>query len=332
MKVSIVMAVCNGEAYLQETIDSILSQTYPNLEIIIVNDGSTDATPTILQRIKGDWVKIIHLEANQGAANALNIGINLAEGAWIAIHDADDLSLPHRIEAQVSYVLANPEVVAVGSLVECFGENLSQAELVKIKKREKYLNSLVTREQVEAELAKGVVITHSTLFMSKEAFLKAGEYNSNFKIAYDYDLFLRLIALGPLENVPQMLCRYRVRSNSLCHANMDKTQQEFLIIASRYIGENFFAKKKNRPRVVVCGTKLGCHVFQNLMNRQQHLKVQGNVVGYDRKEIKKACDLLKRGNIEAIIVLTDALFYLKIKRYLQYRNLKVNKDFFILMV
>ncbi|MEH7375151.1 glycosyltransferase family 2 protein [Neobacillus drentensis] len=119
MKVALVMAIYNGEEYLQETIDSILSQTYQPLEIIFVNDGSTDSTSKILDAIDDPRVKIIHLEGNKGVANGLNVGISQTEAEWIAIHDADDLSLPQRIEEQVNNIKANPHVVAVASFIEC---------------------------------------------------------------------------------------------------------------------------------------------------------------------------------------------------------------------
>ena len=126
MKVALVMAVYNGEEYVQETIKSILSQTYQHLEIVIVNDGSTDSTSKILDAIIDRRVKIIHLEVNKGVANGLNVGIGQTEAEWIAIHDADDLSLPRRIEEQVDYIQAHPYVVAVGSFIQCIaGGNLS---------------------------------------------------------------------------------------------------------------------------------------------------------------------------------------------------------------
>jgi glycosyltransferase involved in cell wall biosynthesis len=84
MKVSLVMGVYNGERFLNETLDSILAQTYSNLEIIIVDDGSTDSTAEILNSIKDERLRIIHLDKNRGVANALNVAISQAKGDWIS--------------------------------------------------------------------------------------------------------------------------------------------------------------------------------------------------------------------------------------------------------
>ena len=84
MLVSVVMAVYNGEKFLQKAIDSILAQSYQEIEVIVVNDGSIDTTKKILDQVEDERVRIIHLERNQGAANALNIAIDNAMGQWIA--------------------------------------------------------------------------------------------------------------------------------------------------------------------------------------------------------------------------------------------------------
>ena len=117
MDVSVVMAVHNGQEYLREAVESVLLQTYTDLELIIVNDASTDKTGEILERINDERVKVIHLAENRGAAAALNLGIEQAKGDWIAIHDADDISYPHRIERQMRYLQDRPGTVAVGSFI-----------------------------------------------------------------------------------------------------------------------------------------------------------------------------------------------------------------------
>ena len=108
MLVSVVMAVYNGEKFLQKAIDSILAQSYQEIEVIVVNDGSIDTTKKILDQVEDERVRIIHLERNQGAANALNIAIDNAMGQWIAIHDADDISYSNRILEQVRFLRKIP--------------------------------------------------------------------------------------------------------------------------------------------------------------------------------------------------------------------------------
>lgn len=103
--VSIIMPVYNGEMYLEQAIDSILKQTYPHIEIIIVDDGSTDATPDIVKRYKS--IKYFR-QSNQGPSAARNAGVRLSSGKYIAMMDADDLSTPTRIEEKVNFLEKNP--------------------------------------------------------------------------------------------------------------------------------------------------------------------------------------------------------------------------------
>ena len=121
--VSIVVPVYNAQNYLHETIESVLLQTYEKFELIIVNDGSTDNSEKIVRQFqKKDKRIILRNFKNSGIASALNNGIQIAKGKYIARLDADDISLPHRIKKQVEFMEANPSVDVCGSWVEIFGE------------------------------------------------------------------------------------------------------------------------------------------------------------------------------------------------------------------
>ena len=114
--VSVIIPAYNANGFLSDAINSILNQTYKNLEIIIVDDGSTDETPKILKIFakKDQRIKIIRNKRNLNIANSLNIGIKSAKGNYIARMDADDISLPHRIKNQMNYLHKHPEIVILG--------------------------------------------------------------------------------------------------------------------------------------------------------------------------------------------------------------------------
>ena len=331
MKVSLVMSVYNGEEYLQETIDSILAQKYPDLEIIIVNNGSTDSTAKILNEINDERVKIIHLYMNQGVANGLNTAISHAEGDWIAIHDADDISLPNRIEEQVAYIQANPHVVAVGSFIQCIaGNNISHSKIEHMKNLQRYKNSIITWEQIKTDLFKGCPITHGSLLMSKEAYLKAGRYNTQYKIASDYDLFTHLSAIGPIENIPKVLYKYRISSNSLSNSNVFETSNEFLLASTKYIRNYCFSQKENAPSIIVFGSKKGCETFKELMYTENNFNVHKMMFRYRKEELAKAYIDYKEGKFDAFVILTSASEDKNLLKFLKEKGLKQNSDFFTL--
>ena len=116
-KVSVIMSVYNGEKYLKEAINSILNQTFKDYEFIIVNDASTDKSIKILEEYakKDNRIGLIHNEKNIGLTRSLNKAIKSANGAYIARQDADDISLPPRLEEEVNFLDKHPTVGLVGS-------------------------------------------------------------------------------------------------------------------------------------------------------------------------------------------------------------------------
>jgi glycosyltransferase involved in cell wall biosynthesis len=129
-QVSVVMPALNAEKYIAEAIDSILSQTFSDFELIIVNDGSTDATAEILESYRPSDARIrVYCQENAGGASAMNLGCEVAQGRYIARMDADDISLPQRLAWQVSYLDEHPRVGVCGTWVRTFGH--SKQKLVR---------------------------------------------------------------------------------------------------------------------------------------------------------------------------------------------------------
>jgi len=108
------MSVFNGERYLREAIDSILQQTFVDFEFIIIDDGSTDSSASIMSSYADRRIRVIR-QKNRGLSAALNVGLKAAEGRYIARMDADDVSLPHRFGRQYLFLETHPQCVAVGS-------------------------------------------------------------------------------------------------------------------------------------------------------------------------------------------------------------------------
>jgi len=119
-KVSVIMPVYNTETYVAQAIESILAQTFTDFEFIIVDDGSTDRTPAILDAFSrsDNRVRIIHNPVNRGPAACRNIGLNNSSGEYIALMDADDISKPERLAKQSAYLHNHPDVFVLGSSVQ----------------------------------------------------------------------------------------------------------------------------------------------------------------------------------------------------------------------
>src|SRR5579872_3719033 len=121
--ISVLMPTYNGERFLRPAIESILNQTFPNFELIIIDDGSTDNTPHILWEFKDTRLTVLTNQQNLGIAAATNRGLAAARGEYIALQDHDDISLPHRLQTQLDFLNTHPEIALVGSAAELIDEN-----------------------------------------------------------------------------------------------------------------------------------------------------------------------------------------------------------------
>ena len=122
-KISVIMPAYNAEKYIKEAIDSILSQTFQDFELIVLNDCSKDSTEQIILSYTDDRVVYLKNEVNMGVAATLNRGLAVAGGEYIARMDADDISHPERFRKQARYLDAHPEVAVLGSNLECFNDD-----------------------------------------------------------------------------------------------------------------------------------------------------------------------------------------------------------------
>jgi glycosyltransferase involved in cell wall biosynthesis len=325
MFISVVMAVYNGERYLQSAINSILGQTYKTFELIIVNDGSIDQTKEILDTISDTRVKIIHLMKNGGAANALNIGVENAKGKWIAIHDADDISEPTRLEEQVDYLLSHPESIGIGSLIKCFFGNTHVRETM-IHNEEEYYNKLFDDQKVYDNRLCTCYLCHGSVIFSKDLFSKIGGYNPKYKICYDYDLWLRMFDNKVIQKLPSKLYNYRITTDSLGKSSTDQTCYELQTIVTDYIYQTLKSTLKREPVFVVVGTKKGCQLFKETIQVEQNLNVT-DYFYYRRK--KKSLEQMIHNQVDAILLLNDKYSNRVLKSLLR-MGLSLNENVFVI--
>jgi glycosyltransferase involved in cell wall biosynthesis len=207
--VSVIMSVYNGEQYLQAAVDSVLAQTFTDFEFIIINDGSTDKSAQILQQIKDPRVKLI-TQPNQGLVASLNTAIALAKAPLIARMDADDLSLPTRLERQVRFLTDNVDHVIVGSnliFIDEAGNDLYESPM------------LLQDAEMKLELLVRNPFGHGSVTYRSAAVKQAGLYDPGAWPAEDTDLWRRLGKLGKFANINEYLYKYRMNEAGISRSN-----------------------------------------------------------------------------------------------------------------
>jgi len=198
--VSIVIPVHNGEKYIKESIDSCLAQTYSNIEILVVDDKSTDSTLEILKGY-GEKITVLPVEKQNGLGNVINIGIRASKGKYIARMDADDIMYPDRIEKQVEYLENNPSCVAVGGQIDIINENSDITGHREYAQNDKDLKKNRFLFQPFA---------HPAVTLRKSTLEEIGLYPEDMWKVEDVKLFLILSTKGEFANLPDTVLKYRM--------------------------------------------------------------------------------------------------------------------------
>jgi glycosyltransferase involved in cell wall biosynthesis len=202
-RISVVMGVHNGARFLSESLASLTAQTEPSWEAVIVDDASTDATPALLADAarREARLRVITREQNAGLTAALGEALAFARGAYVARHDADDVSLPRRFEIEATYLDRNPNVGIVGSayeIVDVEGAPLSVSRPATAPSR------------LRRQLRRRNPLAHGSLMMRADVLKQVGGYRAEFRMAQDYDLLRRVADRFDVASVPEVLYRLRL--------------------------------------------------------------------------------------------------------------------------
>lgn len=215
--VTVLMTAYNAEKFIDKAIASIIYQTYKNLEIIIVDDGSTDNTPKIIEYFKNldQRIRVIRLKKNKGPSLASNIGLKIAKGEYIARLDADDIALPDRIEKQVKFLLKNPEVAVVG------GQCILINEKDRVIGEKKFP---LRHNEIYKALFNINPIQHPSCLINRKLLPNEIVYHKNhYVLAHDLELIFELRQFGKLANLDEKVIYYRQYPNSLSLRNPKET-------------------------------------------------------------------------------------------------------------
>ncbi|KHO47138.1 MAG: hypothetical protein QJ16_C0007G0037 [archaeon GW2011_AR1] len=205
-EISVVLPAYNGEKYLNESIQSILNQTFNNFEFIIINDGSIDNTLEIIKKYKKKDKRILLIDnkKNRGASESLNSGFKIAKGKYIACFCADDISHPKRLELEFNYLETHSSIFLVGSSGVYINEKGKE-----IRRFRKYDNYKI----ISWRLRKSCSILFPSIMFRNEGVVSI---DKNFSPADDYNLYFELLKKGKnLTNISPFLVKIRVHKESL---------------------------------------------------------------------------------------------------------------------
>lgn len=204
--VSVVMPVYGVERYIGAAVRSVLAQSLPAFELIVVDDCTPDGSIEVVQSFADPRVRIVRHERNQGLAAARNTGIAQARGRFVALLDSDDVSPPERLALQVELLDREPTLVGAGGAMQCMDP-------------EGHLYGRVHQAETRASRVPATLLLRNCFFVSSMMFRRSVfgslRYRTDFRMAEDYEFMVRASRLGRLRNLSQVLLHYRVHPASL---------------------------------------------------------------------------------------------------------------------
>ena len=206
--VSVLMGIWNGAPHVREAIESVLSQTMADLELIVVDDESTDATPAILGTFRDPRLQIVR-RARGGLTSALNVALRLSRAPLVARLDADDLALPERLERQLAFLSTHPDVGLVGTAAREVDASGREVAVVRPPADDAGIRRALIRRNP---------FVHSSVVMRRDAVEQAGGYDEAFPVAQDYDLWMRMSRVTRMANLLEPLVVRRLRPGRVSEA------------------------------------------------------------------------------------------------------------------
>jgi glycosyltransferase involved in cell wall biosynthesis len=198
--VTILMPVCDGEQFLREAIGSILAQTFTDFEFLIVDDASADSSRSIVLGYDDPRIRLLVNDRNLGVTRTLNRGVQQARGRYLARMDADDVSMPERLERQVAHLDANPDCAVVTTFAQIIdADSVPQGEACVD----------LSPEELDWELQLQNRLIHGAVMMRTDVVRRLGAYDEKMKRAQDYDLWLRISDEHAIHTLPEFLYSWR---------------------------------------------------------------------------------------------------------------------------
>jgi glycosyltransferase involved in cell wall biosynthesis len=258
--VSVVLSVRNGGADLPKAIAAILAQSFSNLELIAIDNGSTDETAGFLDRIEDPRVRVYH-QADAGLAAALNRGISLVRGRYVARQDHDDWALPTRIEKQVRFLDAHPDAALVGTCAEIW---------IGDRATGRFHDHPTDDAALRFELLFNNPFVHSSVMIRKAALDQVGGYATDpaRQPPEDYELWSRVARRYGVANLPERLTIYREVPSSMSRADAHPFKRKLVLLSAENLAA---ATGLARPEQIHVDIAALVHDLPDMLSRQSDL-------------------------------------------------------------
>lgn len=214
--VTVLMTVYNGEPYVREAIESVLSQTFENFNFVVVDNASTDNSRNTISTFIDHRLRLVALPRNIGQTAALNHGLGLIKTRWVARLDADDICLPNRLERQIDYVERHPDIGLLGTwcqYVDYEGKPVGRPG-------GGYYRPPTGHQEIIDQFAESNPFAHPTVMFDRELVRCVGGYPQKYRYAQDLALWISLARLARLANVPEILVKLRVHEKQASAGNL----------------------------------------------------------------------------------------------------------------
>jgi glycosyltransferase involved in cell wall biosynthesis len=284
-RVSVVIPAWNAARTLPETLDSVFAQTFTDLEVIVVDDGSTDRTPEVLAAY-GDRIRVLH-KVNEGRPSTTrNLGLKAARGELLALLDADDRWHPEKVAKQVALFDHNPRlglVYTAATIIDASGRTIKVNPC-----------SAQARGQIHGLLATRNIMVGSSAMVRARAVVEAGYYDESLTSAENWDLWIRIARSWEVDFVPEPLTYYRVHGGNRSAA-VDLRQRNIFRILAKHHDPNDRSKEGRRLRreayFNVYYAVLGMSYFERLEMRQARAALARAFVLKPRRDVARLLGL-----------------------------------------
>jgi glycosyltransferase involved in cell wall biosynthesis len=262
---SIIMPVYNTVSYLGESVESVLSQSFTDFELIIIDDASTDGSAELLNNFRDDRIKILTNTQNKGIVFSRNRGLNEAQGNFIAQFDSDDVARPDKFEKQIDFLKRNPDFGMVGSWVRMID---SEGKLIKQKWRLPAKPHLIPAIMLFRNY-----FVQSTI-VARHGAIPEGGYKTGYDVVEDYKMWIEIANKYKVWNLPEYLVNYRVHGSSATNSDSTRlNKQHHLIFADLFRDLNIDLDEQNFRIHLIIKQSDPIMNIETLCQIEDHLKL-----------------------------------------------------------